>query len=69
MKDGYKAYLDDLKGYEWNCEKNECRCLYEKGTLKRTYHYDFDGTDLKGNGYTKKSKKSSGWVCIERQQL
>merc|ERR1712238_183590 len=63
VKDGNQDYLYDLRGYEWDCEKNKCKCLYDKGILKRTGDYDFDGTDYKGNGYIKKSKKSSGWVC------
>jgi len=65
VKDGDKAYLDDLKGYEWDCEKNKCKCLYEKGTLKKTGDYDFDNTDYEGKGSIKKSKKSSGWVCAK----
>lgn len=67
VKDVRSSLLDSLRGYDWNCEKERCRCLYDKGTLDSRNSGNFDRTnrDERGDGPIEGATKSDDYFCAE----
>ena len=57
---------EDLLGFEWDCDEDKCRCLYERRTLEdRNYGFDRTNTKGTGTGSIKKSITSQNWFCAK----
>ena len=51
MKDVRSSLLDSFRGYDWDCDSNRCRCLYDRGTLDSRNSGRFDRTNRSERGY------------------
>jgi hypothetical protein len=54
-----------LVGFQYDCERAECKCLYEAGTLSNQYERCFDDMNLsnQGNGQVYGTKPQQGETC------
>jgi len=59
--------LDSLRGYDWNCYDEKCRCLYDKGTLESSDGKDFDRTNRNeyGKGTIEGTTKNTDYYCAK----
>ncbi|KAL7549767.1 hypothetical protein ACHAWF_013030 [Thalassiosira exigua] len=58
----------DFQGIEFDCRHNECRCLYNEGTLSKRNSRVFDATDASESGYgeisgAERNRASNGIYC------
>lgn len=65
--------LDNLVGFDWSCNNNRCRCLYDKGALgdQSSRHLEvFDNVneEHKGRGSVGGARNQDGWYCAELDQ-
>jgi len=54
-----------LVGFQYDCERATCKCLYEAGTLSNQYERCFDDMNLsnQGNGQVYGTKPQQGETC------
>jgi hypothetical protein len=54
-----------LVGFQYDCERATCKCLYEAGTLSNQYERCFDDMNLsnQGNGQVHGTKPQQGETC------
>lgn len=65
VKDVRSELLDSFRGFDWNCSKRECRCLYDRGTLSNRNSGRFDRTnrDERGRGSIEGTSDERDMYC------
>ncbi|KAL9181015.1 hypothetical protein ACHAXT_009820 [Thalassiosira profunda] len=62
-----EAMLQNFRGFDWDCENNECRCLYDNGTLNDWLAMIFDDInideELVGEGAVFDGLDKDDWYC------
>lgn len=59
--------VDELKGFDWNCDNQKCHCLFNEGTLKSKDEDTFDRVvrDKDGKGKVEDTKDADDWYCAK----
>ena len=68
VKDVRSSVLDSFRGYDYDCDRRRCNCLYDRGALDRRRNRDrFDRTSRgdRGRGSIEYAKKEKGYYCAK----
>jgi len=65
VKDVRSSLLENFRGFDWDCKKERCRCLYDEGTLDSRNSGNFERTNRneEGSGRVRQAKKKDDMYC------
>ncbi|KAL7546505.1 hypothetical protein ACHAWF_010643, partial [Thalassiosira exigua] len=67
VKGTRSSLLYSLRGYDYDCYENRCRCLYDRGTLDSRNSGSFNRTNRneKGKGKVEGTRKKNDFNCAK----